>query len=117
MPEGSYWSKREVTRRAVIRGAGLGVAGLAGAALVGCGGGDEGGAEATATVDRAGQIMGQTPAAGAPTSGDVRVAPGLYEEPVPPTAAEADPLTNGRYGGTLLATYLDPPRMDITARC
>ncbi|MFN8640003.1 MAG: ABC transporter substrate-binding protein, partial [Dehalococcoidia bacterium] len=31
----------------------------------------------------------------------------------PMTPAETDPLANGRYGGTLLNRYLDPPSMDF----
>jgi hypothetical protein len=41
------------------------------------------------------------------------VKPGAYTEPVPPTPAERDILANGRYGGTILARYLDPPHMDF----
>ena len=39
--------------------------------------------------------------------------PGIYNSPVPPSAAELNPDVNAKYGGTLLARYLDPPRMDI----
>src|SRR5690606_26704487 len=46
-------------------------------------------------------------------AGQVRIAPGIYEGSIEPTAAEADPLTNGRNGGTLKALYLDPPHMDF----
>ena len=122
MAEG-YWKNRRVPRRSVIRGAGLGVASLSGAVLVGCGGGDGDAEDAApqATVDRAGQILGgQTPTEGAgggsatPVPPDqVRIPPGLYEEPIAATPAEANPPVNGRYGGTLLTRYLDPPRMDI----
>jgi ABC-type transport system substrate-binding protein len=48
MIETTYWTKRRIGRRSVLRGAGVGAAGLAGAALVGCGDDDDGGAEGTA---------------------------------------------------------------------
>ena len=44
---GNYWSRRPISRRAVVRGSALGMMGLGGAALIGCGGGDE--AEVAAT--------------------------------------------------------------------
>lgn len=43
----------------------------------------------------------------------MRIAPGIYNEPVAATAAELDPANNAKYGGTLLTRYLDPPRMDL----
>ena len=51
MPEGTYWTKKRVSRRAALRGASVGVAGLAGAALIGCGcGGDDDDTVAQATA-------------------------------------------------------------------
>jgi len=104
----------------------VGVAGLAGAALLGCGGGDGedggaaegGGASATPLQNILGQGAGTTATAAAADStavaaDQVRVAPGMYDVQIPPSPAELAPLVNGRYGGTLLATYLDPPHMDI----
>lgn len=41
MPEGNYWTRKRITRRAILRGTGVTVAGLAGAALIGCGGDDD----------------------------------------------------------------------------
>src|SRR5206468_1625457 len=38
---------------------------------------------------------------------------GYYDTPIGATPAERNPLVNGRYGGTLVGTYLDPPGMDI----
>ncbi len=126
MPEGiGYWSRRRVGRRTALRGAGLGVAGLAGAALIGCGGsddegggGDGGGAAATpmqnvVTGEGTGTATAATGDATPVPPDQVRVPPGLYDVSVPPSPAEQNPLVNGRYGGTLLTTYLDPPRMDI----
>ncbi len=126
MPEGTnYWGRRSFSRRSAIRGGGIGIAGLAGAALIGCGGGDDGGSGAegggaTATPmqnilsEGAGTTATATGADATPVPADqVRVAPGLYDVQVPPSAAELNPLVNGRYGGTLLTTYLDPPHMDI----
>ncbi len=122
MAESNYWVRRSVGRRAVLRGAGLGTAGLAGAALIGCGGGQSGqGAEsgqAGATVST-GQIVSSATAAATsanatPVPADqVRLKPGIYEGPVAPSPAEANPKVNGKRGGTLLMRYLDPPRMDI----
>jgi len=88
------------------------VSGLLGAALVGCGGDDV--ADGGSTVSTPG--ASGTPAAGGDgglAAADVRVPSGIYEGSVAPSAAEADPLTHGRYGGTLLTTYLDPPHMDF----
>jgi ABC-type transport system substrate-binding protein len=118
MAETNYWGRR-VGRRTVIRGAGVGVAGLAGAALLGCGGG--GGAEKAAEVaitpppsrGRALFSREQYPSLGKVAADQVRVKPGAYEGPVPPTPAERDIMANARYGGTVLARYLDPPSMDF----
>src|SRR4051794_26196160 len=108
----NYWQRRQISRRSALRGAGVGIAGLAGAALVGCGGGDE---AAPTTNANTGSTAGSS-AAVAPTAGggkaakdQVRLKPGLYTEFAAPSAGERDPLANGRYGGTLLARYLDPP--------
>ena len=63
----------------------------------------------------AGGLLGtSTPAGtGEVPAGQVRITPGFYDSPIPPTAAELDPMANHRPGGTLVAQYLDPPRMDI----
>ncbi len=116
--ETTYWS-RQLSRRGVLRGAGLGVAGLAGAALIGCGGGDgedggttsgtQAGVQLTATA-----IATQADAAATPVPADqVRVTPGIYQGPIPPSAAELNPGVNAVYGGVSKMVYLDPPRMDI----
>jgi peptide/nickel transport system substrate-binding protein len=103
--ENNYWSRQSYSRRSVLRGGGLGIAGLAGAALLGCSGGsDESGGESSGST-----ATGK----GTPAAGQVRIAPGQYGSLVPPSAAEQDPLKNGKRGGTLLATYLDPPHMDL----
>ena len=89
----TYWARR-ASRRNVLRGASLGVAGLAGAALIGCGGDDDGGsASATAGPNQAGATITATAvpteaAGGTPVPADqVRVKPGVYDGPVPPSAA------------------------------
>lgn len=105
MTETSYWTRPSYSRRALLRAGGLGVAGLAGAALFGCGGGDEAGDTG------AGGTGGATKAT--PGAAQVRLTPGQYGSSIPASAAEQDPLKNGKRGGTLLATYLDPPHMDI----
>ncbi|MEZ4502155.1 MAG: ABC transporter substrate-binding protein [Dehalococcoidia bacterium] len=123
MAERNYWTSRALSRRTAIRGAGVGLAGLAGAALIGCGGGDDG-AEATATTGPEGQgaaaggavtaTATEAVSGGTPVPEDqIKLAPGYYSAPVPPSPAELDPMVNGKYGGTLNTTYLDPPRMDI----
>ena len=108
---GNYWSRSTISRRGALRGAGLGVAGLAGVALFGCGGddGDDGGTTGTAAPS------GGTTAAGggALPSDQIRIAPGAYDGSIPATPGELDPATNARYGGTLMARYLDPPHMDF----
>ncbi|MFN8638915.1 MAG: ABC transporter substrate-binding protein [Dehalococcoidia bacterium] len=117
--EGNYWSRR-VGRRGVLRGAGVGIAGLAGAALFGCGGG---GSEERATAvaitppPKTGGTgvfsKEQYPSQGKVGADQVRMKPGAYEGPQPPTPAERDILANGRRGGTVLTRYLDPPHMDF----
>jgi len=111
-----------MTRRAAIRGGALGVAGLTGAALIGCGGGDDDAPTASATTG-AGQTGAQltatavsTEAAGStPVPADqVRITPGIYDGPVPPSAAELNPAINAKYGGIFKIRYLDPPRMDLS---
>ncbi len=114
MATSNYWTRR-LNRRTALRGAGVGVAGLAGAALLGCGGGDDGPSGESTPLTAEG-LMGTatgTAEAGTATGGQVRIEPGLHETAIGPTAAEADPLANGRPGGTFVHTYLDPPRMDI----
>lgn len=113
--QGNYWTRNRVGRRAMLRGSLIGTAGLAGAALIGCGddeGSDDGtstsGGGSTATADTGGGGGGGVPA------DQVRITPGVYEGPVPATAAEANPAENAKYGGTLLVRYLEPPRMDLT---
>src|SRR5688500_5577687 len=108
---GNYWSSSTISRRGALRGAGLGVAGLAGVALFGCGGddGDDGGTTGTAAPSG-----GSTAAGGGALSSDQsRIAPGAYVGSIPATPGELDPATNARYGGTLMARYLDPPHMDF----
>ncbi|MGE3962390.1 MAG: ABC transporter substrate-binding protein [Dehalococcoidia bacterium] len=117
---GNYWTRTRIGRRGVIRGAGLGFTGLAAAALVGCGGDEDGDATATAGT---GGLAGSTPpptvtqaaiAGDTPVPADqVRITPGIYEGPIPPTAAELNPGVNAKRGGTLAGRYLDPPRMDL----
>ncbi len=118
-----YWS-RYASRRSILRGAGLGVAGLAGAALVGCGGGDDE-EEATATNGGSGAQVGaqltatavatQTEAAATAVPADqIRVVAGVYDGPVPPSAAELNPALNAKRGGVAKMIYLDPPRMDLS---
>ena len=117
MSESTYWSRR-FARRTVLRGMGVGLAGVAGAALVGCGGGNQ---ETIADVaitpppsrGRALFSREQYPSMGKVAADQVRVKPGAYTEPVPPTGAERDIMANARYGGTVLARYLDPPSMDF----
>ena len=113
--ESTYWTRRPVGRRTVIRGASLGVAGLAGAALIGCGGGDD---AATATPG-VGNVLDATAVAtqaqSTPVPADqVRTKPGAYDGPVPPSPAELAPAVNAKRGGVLKWLYLDPPRFDLS---
>jgi peptide/nickel transport system substrate-binding protein len=110
----NYWSRR-VSRRSAMRGAGVGIAGLAGAALFGCGGGAEEStvAELKATNSFTGDALVIPPPAGKVGKDQVRLKPGVYENFAPMSPAETDPLNNGRYGGTLMNRYLDPPSMDF----
>ncbi len=113
MPGGNYWSRRTLSRRGALRGAGVGVAGLAGLALFGCGGDDDAGTPATAAPS-GGEGTGTAAPGGGPLPSDqIRIAPGAYEGSIPPTPGELDPANNARYGGTLMARYLDPPHMDF----
>ena len=115
MSESTYWTGRRIGRRAALRGAGVGIAGLAGAALIGCGGDDD--ATPAATAAPAGTSAGTAVSGGdgsGPVPADqVRIPPGEYSSPIGPTPAELNPAANARYGGTLMARYLDPPHMDF----
>jgi peptide/nickel transport system substrate-binding protein len=117
--ETTYWS-RATTRRNVLRGAGLGVAGLAGAALIGCGGDDDTASSGTPSSQTGTQLTAtavgtqQADPAATPVPADqVRVAPGIYDGPIPPSAAELNPAVNAVRGGVAKMVYLDPPRMDL----
>ncbi|MCC6236784.1 MAG: hypothetical protein IT299_04325, partial [Dehalococcoidia bacterium] len=119
MADSNYWSRR-VGRRSVIRGAGVGIAGLAGAALIGCGGGEVEQVTQVAITPPPKTASGkgyftteQYPSQGKVAADQVRLKPGAYEGPTAPTPAERDIMANGRYGGTLLTRYLDPPHMDF----
>jgi glutathione transport system substrate-binding protein len=48
--QSNYWSRRRLSRRAILRGTSVGVAGLVGAALIGCSSGDDAGVDDPATV-------------------------------------------------------------------
>ena len=117
--ETTYWS-RATSRRSVLRGAGLGVAGLAGAALIGCGSDDDGGASTGTPSSQTGAQLTATavgtqaadPAATPVPADQVRVAPGIYDGPIPPSAAELNPAVNAVRGG--VAKMLYPPRMDLS---
>lgn len=116
----NYWSQGRIGRRTVLRSGALGVAGLAGAALIGCGGSDEAATPQVGAAAGGGARLDATAAATAaagttPVPPDqVRIAPGLYDGPPPPSAAELNPAVNAKYGGTILMRYLDPPRMDLS---
>jgi peptide/nickel transport system substrate-binding protein len=118
--EPTYWHRQRMRRRDAFRAAGLGVAGLAGAALIGCGGGSSSTSTGGAATVPAGQLVGTAAAtatqaaAATPVPKDqVRLKPGIFEGAVAPSPAEANPMVNGKRGGTLLMRYLDPPRMDL----
>jgi peptide/nickel transport system substrate-binding protein len=108
MLEGTYWSRRAVGRRTLLRGAGLAAAGMAGAALLGCGSGDEASTVASTSPGGAGAAP-----AGKVSADQVRVKPAFYEGFPAATPAELAPLANGRYGGTVVHRLLDPPHMDF----
>jgi peptide/nickel transport system substrate-binding protein len=113
--EQNYWNRR-LSRRTALRGGGLAFAGITGAALLGCGGGGDDGAavaEVQATAPSQGVAQGDFSSLGKVGADQVRIKPGAYTDPIPPTGAERDILANGRYGGTVLARYLDPPSMDF----
>ncbi len=116
MTSTNYWTRR-FARSSVIRGTGLGIAGLAGAALLGCGGTkiEEARVAVTPPPSRGTALYSreQYPSMGKVGPDQVRITPGVYTEPIPPTPAERDIMANGRYGGTLHTRYLDPPSMDF----
>lgn len=106
----NYWKRPSISRRSALRGVGVGMVGLAGAAFFGCGGGGESTSPTTSQLPAA----AVTPGGGKVGRDQVRLKAGtVFEGVAPPTPAERDPLANGRYGGTLLTTYLDPPHMDF----
>ncbi len=109
----NYWTRQRVGRRSMLRGAGMASVGLAGAALIGCGG-DEGG-EATAAPTSSGgtATMAPTTGGGAAPADQQRLVPGSYDHIPGPSAGEADPANNAKYGGELYLRYLEPPRMDL----
>jgi len=113
----NYWTGRRLDRRTVMRGGGLGLAGLAGAALIGCGGDDDAPGSGTGALSGATPppaVTQAAPAGDTPVPADqVRLVPGHYDGPVPPSAAERNPAVNAKRGGVLLGRYLDPPRMDL----
>jgi len=116
MPQGTtgYWNRTRIDRRGALRGIGVATAGVAGAALLGCGGEDPP-TPAVGTAPSTTAPAATPGTAGMPVPADqVRVPPGVYEGHIPPTAAELDPMTNARRGGTLLVRYLDPPHMDFS---
>jgi peptide/nickel transport system substrate-binding protein len=117
--ERNYWTSGRVARRSVLRGASFGLAGLAGAALIGCGG--DGAPPEPRTGGQVGATIPPRAPTEAPAAADqpvpadqVRIPSGIYDGPVPPTPAEANPAVNHKRGGTLLVQYLDPPRMDLS---
>ena len=116
MPDGNYWTRRPLERRALIRGAATGLGGLAGAALFGCS------TNESAPVPTSTGAPTAAPGSSTPTAGgggapvprsQVRLKPGLYDRPIGPSPAEANPAANARAGGTLVDRYLDPSTMDI----
>ncbi len=117
--DSNYWTGR-VSRRNALRGTGVGLVGLAGAALIGCGSKKKEEAPTTGEATRLQDVGKGAGAKAAETGGtpvpkdQVRVKPGLYEGPVPPSAAERNPKVNAKYGGTIKVRYLDPPRMDLS---
>src|SRR5690606_5537991 len=75
----------------------------------GNGGGSIAGSQLTATAITATADANATPV----PADQVRVAPGLYDGPVGPSAAELNPSVNAKYGGFARMRYLDPPHMDL----
>ncbi len=115
MTTSEYWSRR-LTRRSALRGAGIGVAGITGAALFGCGPAAEEQVTAPITAVNSlgsGDTLQVPTPAGKVGKDQVRIKPGAYDNRIAMTPAETDPLNNGRYGGTILTRYLDPPHMDF----
>ena len=93
MPEGTYWSRRTVGRRTVLRGAGLGIAGMAGAALFGCGGADDAPEVVATSAAKKSAVAVVTPGGGKVSPDQVRVKPGTYESRAA-HGAERDPIAN-----------------------
>jgi peptide/nickel transport system substrate-binding protein len=110
-----YWARRRVSRRAALRGLALGAGGIGAAALIGCGTEEAAPAPSTPPPPDRGTptTTGATTGGGKVSADQVRIKPGYYEWSLPPTPAEADPMANGRRGGTLLTRYLDPPHMNF----
>lgn len=69
--EETYWTRRSVRRRDVLRGGFLATAGLAGAALIGCGGGDEESPAATSAGGSSGTQVADSTGTATPPAEDV----------------------------------------------
>ncbi len=104
MPTANYWGQTGISRRSVLRGAGVGTLGLTAAALIGCSSGS-----------KAPASSGGAAADGSkPLSADqVRLKAGQTYTGIFPTAAEQDPLKNGKKGGTYKFRIFDSPTMDF----
>ena len=108
----NYWTRRRVTRRAVLRGGLTGIAGLAGAALIGCGGDDDDDAAAPSTPAAAAPTATTTGAA-APTAAPVTVdfkRGGIIRLGTPNLSAGVDPTFSGagyHKAKTLFDTLMD----------
>ena len=105
MPVKNYWAQREVSRRSALRGAAAGMLGLGGAALVGCSSGKP--APTSDSAPAAADGSKPVPA------NQVRLKAGQTYTGVFPTAAEQNPLVNGKRGGTYKFRIFDSPHMDF----
>jgi len=115
----NYWTRRNLSRRGLLRGGAVGLGGLAGAALIGCGGAGE---ETSAPKAAATPEVRETPA---PLAQDTKgilsprvdttanAVPGGIVPIVDTDATSLDPLTSTSFRGQFIARRVYPQLLEF----